>query len=182
MSKLKEIYQKEIIPKLQTALNKKNILSLPKLVKVTLNIGLGDAIERKDPKITEAAKETLFKITGQKPVETKAKKAIAGFKIREGQIVGLKVTLRRHKMYDFIDKLINITLPRRRDFRGLDSDGVDAMGNLSIGIKDQVIFPEINPQNIDKTHGLQITISTDAGNKENGILFFKLLGIPFKEK
>lgn len=180
MSRLKDIYQKEIIPKLQTSLKEKNILALPKLIKVTLNIGLGDAIERKDPKITEVAKETIYKISGQKPVETKAKKAISGFKIRDGQVVGLKVTLRRDKMYDFIDKLINVTLPRRRDFRGLDSSLVDAKGNLSIGIKEQVIFPEINSQNIERTHGLQVTISTNAGNREKGLLLFKNLGIPFK--
>jgi large subunit ribosomal protein L5 len=180
MSRLKEIYQKEIIPKLQTSLNQKNILALPKIVKVTLNIGLGDAIERKDPKIAEVAKETLFQISGQKPVETKAKKAISGFKIRQGQVIGLKVTLRSQKMYDFIDKLINITLPRRRDFRGLDSAGVDDRGNFSLGLREQVIFPEINSQHIEKTHGLQITISTNAGNREKGLLLFKALGIPFK--
>jgi large subunit ribosomal protein L5 len=180
MSRLKEIYQKETAPKLKISLKEKNILAVPKLIKVTLNIGLGDAIERKDPKITEVAKETLFKISGQKPVETKAKKAISGFKIRDGQIVGLKVTLRSSKMYDFIDKLINSTLPRRRDFRGLDSSSVDAMGNFSLGIKEQVIFPEINSQSIEKTHGLQITISTNASNRERGLLLFKSLGFPFK--
>jgi len=179
MSRLKENYSKDILPKLQEALGKKNILALPKLKRITVAVGLGDAIERKDQKIIETAKDTLFKITGQRSVETKAKKAIAGFKIRQGQVVGLKVTLRREKMYDFIDKLINVALPRKRDFKGISLSSVDNGGNLSIGFKEQTIFPEIDSQTIDKIHGLQITISTDAKNKEEGTKLFKTLGIPF---
>lgn len=182
MSRLKEIYSKDILPKLKETLGKNNYLALPKLTKITVAVGLGDALERKDQKIIEVAKETVLKITGQQPVETKAKKAIAGFKIRKGQIVGLKVTLRRDKMYDFIDKLINIALPRKRDFKGIPLSSADEGGNLSIGIKEQAIFPEIDAQVIEKNHGLEITISSDAKNKEEGLKFFKILGIPFKDK
>lgn len=180
MSRLHEYYKKEIIPKMRELFGYKNDLAVPRIEKITINIGLGDALKKKDPKIIEVAKETIFKITGQIPVETKAKKSISGFKIRKGLVVGLKVTLRKNKMYDFLDKLINVALPRTRDFKGIDPNSVDAKGNLSLGFKEQVVFPEINPQTIEKIHGLEITITTNAGNQEKGKALLKLFGFPFK--
>lgn len=180
MSRLHDYYKKEIIPKMREMFGYKNNLATPKIEKITINIGLGDALERKDPKITEVAKETILKITGQKPVETKSKKSIAGFKIREGLVVGLKVTLRKNKMYDFLDKLINVTIPRTRDFRGIDSSSIDQRGNLSLGFREQPVFPEINSQAIEKIHGLQITISSSTLSKEEGLALFKFFGFPFK--
>lgn len=180
MNRLQEHYKKEVIPKMKELFNYKNDLAVPRLKSVTINVGLGDAIKKKDPKITDVAKETIIKITGQKPVETKAKTSIAGFKIRKGLVVGLKTTLRKNKMYDFVDKLINISIPRTRDFRGIKTTSVDQTGNLSVGFKEQLIFPEINSQSVEKIHGLEIAITTTAQNKEEGTAFLKLLGFPFK--
>jgi len=182
MSRLNELYKKEIIQKMKEIFGYKNDLAVPKIEKVTINVGLGEALKKKDPKIVEAAKNTIIKITGQNPIETKAKKSISGFKIRKGQVVGLKVTLRKEKMYDFIDKLINITIPRTRDFRGIPLSSLDKKGNLSLGFKEQLIFPEISPQEVEKIHGLGIVITTTAKNKEEGLTLLKLFGFPFKEK
>lgn len=182
MNRLKEIYKKEIIPKMKENFGYKNDLAVPKIEKVTINIGLGEALKKKDPKITEAAKNTILKITGQVPVETRAKKSISGFKIRKDQVIGLKVTLRKQKMYDFIDKLINVTIPRTRDFRGITQNSLDKKGNLSLGFKEQFIFPEINPQEVEKIHGLGVVITTTAKNKEEGLTLLKLFGFPFKDK
>lgn len=180
MSRLKEIYKKEIIPKMKEIFGYKNDLAVPKLEKVVINVGLGEALKKKDPKIIEEAKNTLIKITGQIPVETKAKKSISGFKIRKGQVVGLKVTLRREKMYDFVDKLINFVLPRTRDFRGISQKSLDEKGDLSLGFREQFAFPEINPQEVEKIHGLGIVIVTNAKTKEEGLTLLKLFGFPFK--
>lgn len=182
MSRLKEIYQKEIIPKMKEIFGYKNDLAVPRLEKILVNIGLGEALKKKDPKIIEAAKQTCLKITGQRPIETKSKKSISGFKIRIDQIVGLKVTLRREKMYDFLDKLINITLPRTRDFKGIPLTSIDKQGNLSLGFKEQLVFPEVLPESVEKIHGLEVTIVTTAQNQEKGLTLLKLFGLPFKEK
>ncbi len=181
MSRLKEYYKKEVIPKMKEIFGYKNDLAVPKIEKIVLNIGLGDALKKKDPKIIESAKETLIKITGQKPIETKAKKSISGFKIKKGQIVGLKVTLRKEKMYDFLDKLINVVLPRTRDFRGIPLTSLDSKGNLSLGLKEQLAFPEITAEAIEKIHGLEITIVTTAKDKEKGMTLLKLFGLPFRK-
>jgi len=182
MSRLKELYKKEVIPKMKEIFGYKNDLAVPKLEKITLNIGLGEAIKRNDPKQIETAKQTCLKITGQKPTETKAKKSISGFKIRKGQVVGLKATLRGEKMYDFLDKLINVTLPRSRDFRGIPLTSFDERGNLSLGFREQLIFPEISPEAVEKIHGLEITIITTARDREKGLTLLKLFGLPFREK
>ncbi len=181
MSRLKEIYKKEIIPKMKEIFGYKNDLAVPKIEKVTLNIGIGKILE-KNPKILEEAKNTILKITGQIPIETKAKKSIAGFKVKKGKIVGLKVTLRGKKMYDFIDKLINIAFPKTRDFRGIPLSSFDKKGNLSLGFREQLVFPEINPQDVQIIHGLEVTIITTAKKREEGIELLKLFGFPLREK
>lgn len=180
MSRLKEIYRKEIIPKMREIFNYKNDLAVPKIEKITLNIGIGKMAN--DPKIIEEAKNTLGKITGQIPVETKAKKSISGFKVRQGKVIGLKVTLRGKRMYDFLDKLINVALARTRDFKGIPNSSLDKKGNLSLGFREQLVFPEINPQEIEKIHGLEVTVTTTAKTKNEGMELLKLFGFPFKEK
>ena len=175
---LKEKYQKEIIPAMIKKFNYKNPLAAPKLEKAVLNVGVGQAL--KDEKYIEAVENNLKRITGQKPVKTRAKKAISSFKIRQGQIVGLKVTLRSRRMYDFVDKLINIALPRVRDFRGISAKSLDGKGNLAIGFKEHLVFPEINPDEVERIHGLEIAINTTAKNNEEARELFKLMGMPFK--
>lgn len=176
---LKEKYQKEIIPKLKEKFGYKNSLAVPRLEKVVLNVGLGEGL--KDKKIIDIVENSLTHITGQKPVKTKAKKSISSFKIREGMVIGMKVTLRKTRMYDFIDKLVNVSLARVRDFRGLSSDAVDKQGNLTIGFKEHIVFPEIRPEEIEKVHGLEVTITTRAKDKEEGLELLTLLGFPFKK-
>ncbi|PIR93341.1 50S ribosomal protein L5 [Candidatus Falkowbacteria bacterium CG10_big_fil_rev_8_21_14_0_10_43_10] len=177
--KLKESYQKEILPKLIEKFGYKNKMAAPRLEKVTVNVGVGRF--SKDNDYIENVEDTLTKITGQRPVKTKAKKSISAFKIRVGMIVGEKVTMRRQKMYDFIEKLISITLPRTRDFRGLSAKAFDRQGNFTLGVKEHIAFPEILVDNVDKIHGLEICISTTAKNKEEGLELLKLIGFPFKE-
>ena len=177
---LKEIYKKEIIPKLKEAFGYKNALQVPKIEKVVLNVGVGKGL--KDKAFIENVTSTLTRISGQKPVETKAKKSISNFKIREGQVVGMKVTLRGQRMYDFLEKLINISLPRVRDFRGLSLKALDKDGNLNIGIKEHIAFPEIKADEIEKLHGLEIAIITTAKTKKEGEALLKAFGFPFKEK
>jgi len=177
---LKQKYQKEVIPQMKAKFGYSNDLAVPKIKKVTVNVGLSRAITEKDPKYIDSVKESLTKITGQKPIETLARKSISGFKIRKGLTVGLMVTLRGNRMYDFLDKLINVALPRTRDFRGLSPNSVDKSGNLSIGIREHLVFPEIKPEDVQKTHGLQVTITTTARDHERGLELFKLLGFPFK--
>lgn len=176
---LKEKYIKEVIPALKKDLGIDNVMALPKIKKVTINIGLGKSLS--DPKFTEIAQSTLTKISGQKPVFRKAKKSISAFKIRQGLEVGLMVTLRGKRMYDFLSKLINVALPRARDFRGLDSKSIDEMGNLTIGFREHIIFPEIKSDEIEKIHGLEVSISTTASSKEEGLKLFEKLGFPFKK-
>jgi len=178
MSRLKEVYFKKIQPELKKTLGIENSYALPRLEKVVLNIGIGQA--KGNPKFEENAQETLSAITGQRPAPRKAKKAISGFKIRQGEKIGLMVTLRGDKMYDFIDRLINITLPRMRDFRGIDVKNFDNKGNLTLGISEQIIFPEITHEKAEIIHGLSITIVTTAKNTDEAKALMKELGFPIK--
>ncbi len=180
MSRLLEQYKSEISKNLFEKLNCKNIHEVPKITKIILNAGLGEA--KDDSKIIDKVQEELSLIAGQKAVKTKAKKAIAGFKIRAGMPLGVAVTLRNKIMYEFLDRLINIAIPRIRDFRGLDSSSFDGNGNYSFGIKEQIIFPEINYDKIDKVRGLNITICTSAKNNEAGLELLKNFNMPFKGK
>ena len=175
---MKEFYQKKVVPQLKKEFGYKNNLMVPSLKKVVINIGLGQGL--RDPKFNEAAENTLKRISGQQPVKTRAKKAISAFKIRKGMVVGLKVTLRGARMYDFVYKLINITLPRVRDFRGLSADLIDQQGNLSIGFKENIVFPEVKSDELDKIHGLEVSIETTAKNKAEGLALLKYLGFQFK--
>lgn len=178
MEILKEQYQKEVVPALMKKFGYKSIMEVPKLEKIVINIGLGDT--RENPKSLENAINDLTQITGQKPVITKAKKSIAAFKLREGANVGCKVTLRSDKMYDFVYKLFNVALPRVRDFRGVSKDSFDGRGNYSMGIKEQLIFPEIEYDKVDKLRGMDIIFVTTAEKDEEARELLKLLGMPFK--
>ena len=178
MESLKEQYQKEIIPALMKKFQYKSVMQAPKLEKIVINIGLGDTKE--NPKTLDNAIADLTAITGQKPVITKAKKSIAAFKLREGANVGCKVTLRNNKMYDFAYKLFNVSLPRVRDFRGLSSNSFDGKGNYSLGIKEQIIFPEIEYEKIDKIRGMDIIFVTTANSDEEAKELLSLLGMPFR--
>jgi large subunit ribosomal protein L5 len=174
---LKERYSQEILPGLQKELGISNPNALPKVVAVTVSVGLSQGL--KDPKFIEIAESTLTRITGQKPVKTKAKKSISNFKIRQGMSVGMRVTLRGERMWSFLDKLLNVTFPRIRDFRGISSKHVDATGNISIGFREFLPFPEIRPDEVERVHGLQVTVTTTAGNRKNGTAMLKALGFPF---
>jgi len=178
MEKLKEQYVKEVIPALMKKFNYKSTMQVPKLEKIVINIGLGDTKE--NPKELENAVNDLALITGQKPVITKAKKSIAAFKLREGANVGCKVTLRSDKMYDFAYKLFNVALPRVRDFRGVSKNSFDGRGNYSMGIKEQLIFPEIEYDKIDKLRGMDIIFVTTAESDEEARELLTLLGMPFQ--
>lgn len=178
MSQLKEKYEAEVVPKLRETFQYKNAMEVPKLEKIVLNMGLGEAIQ--NMKIMDSALEELQAISGQKAVITRAKKSIAAFKLREGMPIGCRVTLRRDRMYDFLYKLINAALPRVRDFRGISGKAWDGRGNYSLGIKEQIIFPEIDYDKIDKIKGLNVTIVTSAKSDEEGKELLKLLGMPFK--
>tara|TARA_B100001564_G_C20559826_1_gene633207 strand:- start:503 stop:1054 length:552 start_codon:yes stop_codon:yes gene_type:complete len=180
MSRLQEQYNSEISQNLFKKLNYKNIHEVPKISKIVLNLGLGEA--KDDAKIIEKAQEELSLIAGQKAIKTKAKKAIAGFKIRAGMPLGVSVTLRNKIMYEFLDRLINIAIPRIRDFRGLETNSFDGNGNYSFGVKEQIIFPEINYDKIDKVRGLNITICTTAKNNEDGLELLRNFNMPFKGK
>ncbi len=179
MTIIKEKYQKEIIPKLKTDLKKDNVMQIPRISKVTINVGLSS---KRDPKFIETMVDTLTKISGQKPVVTKARKAIAGFKIREGQPLGAMVTLHGERMWDFVDKLAHVTFPRIRDFRGIKRSTVDQAGNFSYGFKEHIAFPEVEADAIDQLHGLQVTITTTAEDRESGMALFTALGFPFKKE
>jgi large subunit ribosomal protein L5 len=178
MGALKEKYFNECVPALKEEFGYTNSMELPKIKKIVLNMGLGEAVQ--NPKIVEGAAEELTRIAGQKAVITKAKKSIATFKLREGMPIGCRVTLRGDKMYDFFSKLVNIALPRVRDFRGLSPKGFDGRGNFSMGIQEQIIFPEIDYDKIDKIKGLNITVVTSAGTDVEGRSLLKMLGMPFK--
>jgi len=177
MSRLQDKYLNEVVTALKQKFNYKNIMEVPRIEKVVVNMGINDA--RENPKAIEAATGDLATITGQKPIVTKARKSIAAFKIREGMPVGAKVTLRAQKMYDFLDKLFNINLPRVRDFRGVSPDAFDGRGNYTLGIREQLIFPEINYDNIDRVRGMDITIVTTAKTDEEARELLKNLGMPF---
>lgn len=172
-------YRSSIVPEMMKAFNYKNALEVPRLKKIVINVGLGEATQ--DIKMLEAAQNELAAITGQKPVVTRAKKAIANFKIRRGSAIGCKVTLRRAMMYEFLDRLISVAIPRIRDFRGLPADSFDNSGNYSFGLNEQLIFPEIDVDKVMKSHGMDITIVTDAGDKKEALELLKLFGMPFKK-
>jgi large subunit ribosomal protein L5 len=178
--KLKEKYFKKIIPELKKEFGYQNNLSVPRVKKVTVNVGLNRGETEHNPKYSDLVVDTIARITGQKPTIKKARRSIAGFKIREGLPVGVSVTLRRKKMYDFIERLINVALPRVRDFRGLEEKNVDQSCNLSIGLKEQTVFPEIDQEKIEKVHGLQVTLTTNATKREEALVLYKLLGFPFR--
>ena len=178
MEKLREQYEKEVVPALMKKFQYKSIMQVPKLDKVVINIGLGDTKE--NPKSLENAMNDLTQITGQRPMITKAKKSIAAFKLREGANVGCKVTLRSDKMYDFVYKLFNVALPRVRDFRGVSANSFDGRGNYSMGIKEQLIFPEIEYDKVDKLRGMDIIFVTTAETDEEAKELLTLLGMPFK--
>lgn len=179
MEKLKEQYQKEVVPALMKKFQYKSIMQVPKLDKIVINIGLGDL--KDNPKALDNAMNDLQIITGQKPIVTKAKKSIAAFKLREGANIGLKVTLRARKMYDFAYKLFNVALPRVRDFRGVSDSSFDGRGNYSMGVKEQLIFPEIEYDKIDKLRGMDICFATTAKTDEEAKELLTLLGMPFKK-
>ena len=179
MNRLEEKYKKEVVPSLMEKYNYKTVILVPKIEKIVVNMGLGDALA--NSKNLEAAVSDLAKITGLKPIETKAKKSIAAFKVREGHKIGCKVTLRGERMYEFLDKLISIGLPRVRDFRGLSSKSFDGRGNYTIGIKEQLIFPEINFDEVEKVRGMDIVIVTTAKTNEEAFELLKELGVPFRK-
>ena len=179
MNRLREKYKKEVVPSLMGKYNYRTVMLVPKIEKIVVNMGVGDALA--NSKNLEAAVSDLAKITGLKPIETKAKKSIAAFKVREGHKIGCKVTLRGERMYEFLDKLISIGLPRVRDFRGLSSKSFDGRGNYTIGIKEQLIFPEINFDEVEKVRGMDIVIVTTAKNNEEAFELLKELGVPFRK-
>jgi len=179
MNKLKEQYQTEMVPALQEALNLQNVMQVPQIKKVVINIGMGEALD--NPKALDAAVSDLSQITGQKPVITKARVSIANFKLREGRSIGVKVTLRGERMWSFLDRLVNIVLPRVRDFRGVPRDAFDGRGNYTLGLREQLIFPEIEYDKIDKIRGMEITIVTSARTDEQSAQLLEMLGMPFRK-
>jgi large subunit ribosomal protein L5 len=179
MAELKERYIKEIVPKMKEARGFQNIMEVPRLEKIIVSIGLGEAVT--NAKVIEGAEKDLPLITGQKPIVTRSRKSIANFKLREGMPIGIKVTLRRQRMYDFIERFVNVVLPRIREFRGVPRNSFDGHGNYSIGFKEQTMFPEIEYDKIDKVRGLEITIVTSAKTDEDGRLLLELLGMPFSK-
>lgn len=179
MARLKEKYKKEVVPALSKEFGIKNPMAIPKLEKIVINMGLGEAIS--NPKVLDIAIEELKAITGQKPVITKAKKSIASFKLRQGMSIGAMVTLRGDRMYEFLDRLISIALPRVRDFKGLSPKSFDGRGNYTLGIREQIIFPEVDFNKVDKIRGMNISIVTTAKNDELGFALLKALGMPFRK-
>ena len=180
MARLKDVYDKELIPQLTKEFSYKNIMEVPRLEKIVINMGLGEAIQ--NIKILDSAAQELSAISGQKPVITKARKSIASFKLREGMPIGCMVTLRKDRMYEFLDRLVNVALPRVRDFKGVSPKGFDGRGNYSLGVKEQLIFPEINYDKVDKIKGMNITVVTTARTDEEGRALLKLLGMPFRNQ
>tara|TARA_B100000886_G_scaffold338979_1_gene303149 strand:+ start:558 stop:1097 length:540 start_codon:yes stop_codon:yes gene_type:complete len=179
MSRLKELYEAEIKKNLKTKLDLKNDMAIPKIEKISINMGVGEASQEKGK--IDGAISDLRLISGQQPVITKARKSVAGFKLREGVNVGVKVTLRKHKMYEFLDRLVNIALPRVRDFRGLTKKSFDGKGNYSLGLKEQIVFPEIDYDNLDSLRGMDITIVTSANNDEHGLELLKGFNLPIND-
>lgn len=175
---LRQRYEEEVVPELKKRFQYKNVMQVPRLEKVVLNMGVGEAVA--NPKALDAAIGELTQIAGQKAVPTRAKKSIAAFKIRTGMAIGARVTLRGRRMYDFLDRLLNVALPRVRDFRGVSPKGFDGRGNYSLGLKEQLIFPEIDYDKVDKIRGMDVTIVTTAGTDEEGRELLRLLGMPFR--
>ncbi len=180
MNKMQELYKKDVAPALLKNFGLKNVMQVPRLEKIVVNIGLGEAMD--NPKALEAATGDLTQITAQKPIQTKARKSIANFKLREGRLIGAKVTLRGPRMWAFFDRLVNIALPRVRDFRGISANSFDGRGNYTLGIKDQLVFPEIEYDKIDKLRGMEITLVTSAKNDNEARALLKMLGMPFSGK
>ena len=179
MARLQEKYEQELIEQIQQKLGLKNRMEVPRITKITLNMGVGEAVA--DKKVMENARADMEKISGQRPLTTLARKSVAGFKIRDGMPVGCKVTLRRERMYEFLDRLVNIAIPRIRDFRGLNAKSFDRAGNYSMGVSEQIIFPEINYDEIDALRGMDITITTTARNAEEGRALLEAFNFPFKQ-
>jgi large subunit ribosomal protein L5 len=178
-TRLKKLYEESVVPKLKEQFNYQNIHEVPKVVKITVNRGLGEASQ--NAKALEATLSEMAVITGQRPVVTRAKKAIAGFKIRQGMPVGVMVTLRRERMYAFLDRLVSLALPRIRDFRGVNPKSFDGRGNFTLGVREQLIFPEVNYDSIDQIRGMDISIITTAKTDEEGRALLKAFGMPFRE-
>jgi len=178
--RLKERYKEELVPELMKSLDLKNVMQVPRVEKVVVNIGVGEAID--NAKALDAAVSDLSTITGQKPIITKAKKSIANFKLREGRSIGAKVTLRGYRMWAFLDRLMNVALPRVRDFRGVSPNSFDGRGNYTLGLREQLIFPEIDYDQIDKIRGFEVSIVTSAGDDDQGRQLLQLLGMPFRKE
>jgi large subunit ribosomal protein L5 len=172
------MYKEQVVPALQKELGYENIMEVPRLEKIVVNVGLGEALQ--NAKALDAATQDMSTITGQKPIVTRARKSIASFKVREGNPIGVKTTLRGDRMWDFLDRLCNIALPRQRDFRGISPDSFDGRGNYSLGLREQLIFPEINYDSIDKIRGFEVTIVTTAQTDEEGFQLLRHLGMPFR--
>jgi large subunit ribosomal protein L5 len=179
MARLKQIYHEKIVPELKQSLGLKNTMQVPRILKITVNMGVGEAVA--DKKVMDAATADMAKITGQKPAITKAKKSVATFKVRDGQAIGCKVTLRGARMYEFLDRLVNIAIPRIRDFRGISTRSFDGRGNYSLGVKEQIIFPEIQYDQIDQIRGMDITISTSAVDDKHGRALLEAFNFPFRK-
>lgn len=177
---VRERYDEEIAPALVKSLDLENVMQVPRISKVVVNIGLGEALD--NPKSLDAAVEDIMKITGQRPVITKARKSIANFKLREGRAIGVKVTLRGERMWNFLDRLMNVALPRTRDFRGISPNAFDGRGNYTLGLREQLVFPEIDYDQIDKIRGMEITIVTTAETDDAGRQLLTMLGMPFKKE
>ena len=180
MNRMQEKYNNEVVPALRKAFDLKNIMQVPRIQKVVVNIGMGEAMD--NPKSLEAAVADLTTITGQKPIMTKARKSIANFKLREGRLIGTKVTLRGERMWSFLDRLLSTALPRVRDFRGVSGNAFDGRGNYTLGLRDQLIFPEIEYDKIDKLRGMEVTIVTTAKDDDQARIMLQLLGMPFSKK
>ena len=178
-ARLKQIYNEKIVPELKAKLGLKNTMQVPRILKITVNMGVGEAVA--DKKVMDAATADMTKITGQKPAVTKAKKSVATFKVRDGQAIGCKVTLRGDRMYEFLDRLVSIAIPRIRDFRGISTRSFDGRGNYSLGVKEQIIFPEIQYDQIDQIRGMDITISTSARDDKHGRALLEAFNFPFRK-
>jgi large subunit ribosomal protein L5 len=178
-ARLKQIYHDKLVPELKAKLGLKNTMQVPRILKITINMGVGEAVA--DKKVMDAATADMAKITGQKPAVTKAKKSVATFKVRDGQAIGCKVTLRGDRMYEFLDRLVSIAIPRIRDFRGISTRSFDGRGNYSLGVKEQIIFPEIQYDQIDQIRGMDITISTSARDDKHGRALLEAFNFPFRK-
>jgi large subunit ribosomal protein L5 len=178
-ARLKQIYSEKLVPELKEKLGLKNTMQVPRILKITINMGVGEAVA--DKKVMDAATADMTKITGQKPAVTKAKKSVATFKVRDGQAIGCKVTLRGDRMYEFLDRLVSIAIPRIRDFRGISTRSFDGRGNYSLGVKEQIIFPEIQYDQIDQIRGMDITISTSARDDKHGRALLEAFNFPFRK-